>query len=106
MNNIKNKISYGETLIKDIKKGNISDYEYETTIKTIENSLNSMKDEQYQMLDFNYTQILMGSNKTLEEIIENVKKVTKEDVIYVSKFIELDTIYFMTGNESTEGVEA
>lgn len=92
--------------VEDIKNGNISDYEYETTIKTIENSLNSMRDEQYQMLDFNYTQILMGSNKTLEEIIENVKKVTKEDVIYVSKFIELDTIYFMTGNESSEGDEA
>jgi hypothetical protein len=48
----------------------------------------------------------MGSNKTLEEIIENVKKVTKEDVIYVSKFIELDTVYFMTGNENLEGDEA
>ena len=48
----------------------------------------------------------MGSNKTLEEIIENVKKVTREDVVYISKFIELDTVYFMTGNENAEGDEA
>lgn len=83
--------------VEDMKKGNISDYEINTTKKTIENSLNSMRDEQSQMLDFNYTQILTGTNRTLEEIIENVKKVTIEDVISVASKVELDTIYFMTG---------
>jgi len=85
--------------VEDMKKGNISDYEYETTIKTIENSLNSMRDEQAQMLDFNYTQILTGTKRSLEEIIENIKKVTIPDVIEVANKIELDTIYFMTGKQ-------
>ena len=82
-----------------MKNGKITAEEYETTLKTLENSLNSMRDEQAQMLDFNYTQILLGSNKTLEEIIENVKKVQISDVVDVAKYVELDTIYFMTGNE-------
>ena len=85
--------------VDDMKNGKITSEEYETTLKTIENSLNSMRDEQAQMLDFNYTQILLGSNKTLEEIIENVKKVQISDVVDVAKYVELDTIYFMTGNE-------
>ena len=85
--------------VEDMKKGNISKYEYETTIKTIENSLNSMKDEQPQMFDFNYTQILTGHNRSLEEIIENLKKVTISDVVEVADKVELDTIYFMTGNK-------
>ncbi len=85
--------------VEDIKNGKITEYEYETTLKTIENSLNSMRDEQAQMLDFNYTQILLDNNRTLEEIIENVKKVQIKDVVEVAKYIELDTIYFMTGNE-------
>ncbi len=85
--------------VEDMKNGKITVEEYETTLKTLENSLNSMRDEQAQMLDFNYTQILLGSNKTLEEIIENVKKVQISDVVDVAKYVELDTIYFMTGNE-------
>ena len=85
--------------VEDMKNGKITVEEYETTLKTLENSLNSMRDEQAQMLDFNYTQILLGSNKTLEEIIENVKKIQISDVVDVAKYVELDTIYFMTGNE-------
>jgi len=86
--------------VEDMKKGNISEYEFDTTIKTIENSLNSMKDEQAQMLDFNYTQILTGTNRTLEEIIENLKKVTVNDVVEVASKVELDTVYFMTGKQA------
>jgi len=85
--------------VEDMKRGNITEYEIETTQKTIENSLNSMNDEQSQVLDFNYTQILTGSNRTLEEIIENIKKVTIEDVTKIGSRVELDTIYFMTGNK-------
>ena len=84
----------------DMKKGNISEYEYNTTIKTLENSLNSMRDEQAQMLDFNYTQILTGNNRTLEDIIESIHKVTIDDVVKIAAKIELDTIYFMTGKNA------
>ena len=83
--------------VEDMKRGNISEYEYNTTLKTLENSLNSMKDEQAQMLDFNYTGILTGNNRTLEEVIENMKKVTISDVVNIADKVELDTIYFMTG---------
>lgn len=86
--------------IEDMKKGNISEYEYNTTIKTLENSLNSMRDEQAQMLDFNYTQILTGNNRTLEDIIEAIHKVTIDDVVEIADKIELDTIYFMTGKNA------
>ena len=86
--------------IEDMKKGNISEYEYNTTIKTLENSLNSMRDEQAQMLDFNYTQILTGNNRTLEDIIESLHKVTVSDVVQIADKIELDTIYFMTGKNA------
>lgn len=86
--------------VEDMKKGNISEYEYNTTLKTLENSLNSMRDEQAQILDFNYGQILTGNNRTLEEVIENMKKVTVEDVISVASKIELDTVYFMTGKQA------
>lgn len=83
--------------VEDMKKGNITDYEYTTTIKTIENSLNSMKDEQLSLVDFYYGQELINSDLSLENIIENMKKVTIEDVVKVAQNVKLDTIYFMKG---------
>lgn len=83
--------------VEDMKNGNITEYEYSTTIKTLVNSLNSMRDEQAQMLDFNYTQILTGNNRSLEEIIDNLSNVTISDVVGIADKIELDTVYFMTG---------
>lgn len=83
--------------VEDMKKGNITDYEYETTIKTIENSLNSMKDEQISLVDFYYGQELIDSELALEDVIENMKKVTIEDVVKVAQKVKLDTIYFMKG---------
>jgi len=83
--------------VEDMKKGNIADYEYNTTVKTIENSLNSMKDEQLSLVDFYYGQELINSDMTLEDVIENMKKVTVEDVVKVAEKVKLDTIYFMKG---------
>lgn len=85
--------------VSDMKKGNITDYEFNTTIVTIENSLNSMKDEQFQMLDYSYGQILCNKNLTIEEIIEKIKHVTIDDVVKVANKAQLDTIYFMTSKE-------
>ena len=85
--------------IEDMKKGNITDYEYNTTVKTIENSLNSMKDEQLSLVDFYYGQELINSELSLEDVIENMKKVTVEDVVKVARKVKLDTIYFMKGKE-------
>jgi predicted Zn-dependent peptidase len=85
--------------VEDMKKGNITEYEYNTTVKTIENSLNSMKDEQLSLVDFYYGQELINSDLSLEDVIENMKKVTVEDVVKVAKKVKLDTIYFMKGKE-------
>jgi len=86
--------------VKDISEGKISDYEYETTIKTLVNSLKSMKDEQVQLLDFNYSQILLGSSMKIDEIIEKIQQVTVEDVVKISERVSLNTIYFMTSRQS------
>ena len=58
-----------------------------------------MKDEQLSLLDFYYGQELIKSELTLEDVINNMKKVTVNDVIEVAKKVKLDTIYFMKGNE-------
>ena len=85
--------------LEDMKNGNISDYEFEASIKSIETGIKSLKDSQLQMVDFNLSQIIAGTKDTPDDIIEKVKKVSRQDVMDIAKYIEMDTIYFLTSNQ-------
>ncbi|MCR4434575.1 MAG: pitrilysin family protein [Clostridiales bacterium] len=96
---IKNKDRAQEIILKqieDIKNGNISDYEYDATLKTIETGLKSLRDSQLQMVDFFLSQDVAGSSDDLDSLIEKSKKVSKQDVVNIAKKIKLDTVYFLT----------
>ncbi len=82
--------------IEDIKEGSISDYEYQSAIKSIETGIESLKDSQLQVVDFYLSQYIVGTNDTPDGLIEKVKKVTVDDVISVSNKIKMDTVYFLT----------
>jgi len=84
----------------EIKEGNISDYEYESTLKTIETGIRSLRDSQLQIVDFYLGQTILNAEETFESIIERIKKVSMQEVVDVSKRIKLDTIYFLTGNSA------
>lgn len=85
--------------IDEIKSGNISDYEFESTIKAIETGINSLKDSQLQVVDFFLGQSVANTTDDFSSIIEKVKKVTKNDVIDISRKIILDTVYFLTAEK-------
>lgn len=84
--------------LEDMKNGNISDYEFESAIKSIETGIKSLKDSQLQMVDFNLSQMIAGTKDSPDDIIGKVKKVTKQDVMDIAKHIEMDMIYFLTSN--------
>ncbi|NLD49395.1 MAG: insulinase family protein [Clostridiaceae bacterium] len=82
--------------IEDIKNGNISDYEYESALKSIETGMESLKDSQLQVVDFYLSQYIVGTNDTPDTLIQKVKKVTRKDIIEAANKVKLDTIYFLT----------
>ncbi len=82
--------------LDEIQEGNISDYEFEATIKSLETGLQSLKDSQLQVVDFYLSQLISQTHDTMESLLEKIKRVTKQDVIKVSKKIQLDAIYFLT----------
>ncbi len=99
---IKEKDHAKELILKqldDIQAGNISDYELNATIKTIETGIRSLKDSQIQIVDFYLSQLIAGTHDTMEDVIEKTKCVTKQAVVNVSKKILLDTVYFLTSKE-------
>lgn len=93
--------AYDEILLqlKEIQDGNISDHEFKSSVNTIINSYNSYYDDQRALATFYLTEAVSGRNMTISDIIHDIKKVTMQDVIDVSKKIELDTVYFLMGKE-------
>ncbi len=81
--------------LEEIKEGNITDYEFEATIKSIETSIQSLKDSQLQVVDFYLSQLISQTHDTMEGLLGKIQKVTKQDVINVAKKIQLDTVYFL-----------
>lgn len=85
--------------LEDIKNGNISDYEYEASIKSMETGVKSLTDSQLQVVDFYLSQYIIGTDDGPNDIIEKVKQVTKQDVVDIADRIKLDTLYFLTSLE-------
>ena len=65
------------------------------------NDLNEIDDNPYSILIFNLKNSLR-TKKTLEEILELIKSVTKEDIIEVSNHFYLDTIFALNAGEENE----
>lgn len=96
---IKEKDHAKELILKqldEIHEGNITDYEFESTIKSLETGIQSLKDSQLQVVDFYLSQLISETHDTLEGLLEKIKRVTKQDVIDITKKIQLDTVYFLT----------
>ena len=58
-----------------------------------------MNESQESLIGYYFDQKLYDENLSLNEYIENIEKVSKEDVINIAKDVKIDTIYFLSGEE-------
>ena len=82
-----------------VKKGEFTDFEYEASLKSLRDSLNSYNDSQV-MLDTWYA--LKAGNKTLyspEEIGEKISAITRKDITNAAKGVKLHTVYTLLPKE-------
>ena len=82
-----------------MKKGEFSQNEFDSSIKSICDSLKTYYDSQ-NSLDLWYA--LKINNQNLyspEDIIEKIKQITKEDVVFAAKGVNLHTIYKLLPKE-------
>lgn len=93
--------AYNEILaqLEAVKNGDISDFEYQSSIAFLINQLESYKDDQRLMQVFSLGQKLSGTNMDIDTLKEKISRVTVEDIKRVSSNIELDTVYFLAGRE-------
>ncbi len=89
--------------LDNLKNGMFSDDDIEISKKSIKTSTESIKDSSFLISEFFFSQIMCKDIRSLEEILEEFNKVTREDIIKAAKKINIDTIYFMTGKNNMEG---
>lgn len=91
--------AYDEILaqLEEMKNGNISDLEFESSKGFIINSLSSYDDDQAAMISFYLGEKISGMNWDIEYYKNGILKVTREDVVSVMKKVHLDTVYFLEG---------
>ena len=88
--------------LEEIREGNISDQELEQTKATLSNQLRSQMDRSYEMIHYHYQSVLNGKDLPLNQLLEQVNAVQKEDVQKMAEKVQLDVIYFLRdrgGNE-------
>ncbi len=93
--------AYEETLaqLEEMKKGNISDLEFNSSKGFLINSLDSYYDSQESLISYWLNQKISASSMDIEEQKKAVSAVTLADVTAAMTKVRLDTVYFLTGKE-------
>ncbi len=81
--------------IDNMKKGIFTQEDIDVSKKSIKASMESIKDSIFLISEFFFSRELSKDGRTLEEALNDIERVTKEDIIESSNKINLDTIYFL-----------
>ncbi|MBO8155171.1 MAG: insulinase family protein [Bacillaceae bacterium] len=86
----------------DMKEGKFTDQEVEETKKLVLNQLKETLDHPYGIVEMLYHQVLAQIERSPDELLNHIRKVTKNDVEQIAEKIQLDTVYFLTNENKGE----
>ncbi|MDN4523390.1 EF-P 5-aminopentanol modification-associated protein YfmF [Fictibacillus fluitans] len=96
-NNYEKTVKIINEQLEEIRNGNITDGELEQTKAMIRNQILETVDDSTGLVEVLYHEVVSRHKRTIEEWLEGIQNVTKEQIRDVSKKIQLDTIYFLKG---------
>ena len=85
--------------LEDMKNGKISDEEFYAAKKLITASIEAIPESEEDMITFYFDQRLFDDNLTVQDYLNKINNVTKEQVIQIAKKVSMDTIYFLKNKE-------
>ena len=100
--------NYGKTLsiineqMDNMKKGDFTDEVIDQTKAVINNQLLETIDNAVGLVEVLYHNVVSPITVTIDEWLQAVPKVTREEIIAVANKVQLDTIYFLTGTEVSQ----
>ena len=84
--------------LNDLKRGKFTDSELRLTKEMLVNTTLLAQDRQNTLIEREYLKTILGTKVlSLEEWLDAINKVTKEDIIETAKTINLQSVYFMEG---------
>lgn len=91
--------AYDEILaqLEAMKNGEISEEEINASVQAIVNVLDSYYDSGRNIQSFYLNEKIAGTNRDISDVREQVRKVTKDQIVTAIRKTELDTVYFLTG---------
>ena len=81
--------------LEELKAGQFTEEDIAKSVKSIVTNTESIRDSIFLISEFFFSQILSQDRRTLEEVIEDFKKVSKEEIVEAANRLKIDTIYFM-----------
>ncbi len=81
--------------LEDMKNGDFSDEDIENAKKGIVSTIKSIEDEQDTKITYFFGQELTNSNVSLDDYINIIERVSKENIIEIANKVKIDTIYFL-----------
>ncbi len=83
-----------------IQAGDLSEEELSNTLAGLTNRIKSVQDAPGQKIHFLMQQNLGGRSDSLEEVLQKLSVVTKEQIVQVAQKLALDTIFFLAPSKS------
>ncbi|WP_028550487.1 EF-P 5-aminopentanol modification-associated protein YfmF [Paenibacillus sp. UNC451MF] len=88
--------------LEAMTKGEISETELQQTRAMITGHLREMQDSAFELVSFDFNNILSGVERSVPSLIQDVLNVDKKDIQEVANQVKLDTIYFLRDRKGGE----
>ncbi|MBU9714492.1 insulinase family protein [Bacillus tamaricis] len=88
--------------MEQMKSGNFTEDDLSQTKAVLKNQLLETMDVPRGFIELEYHNQLTTKKRQLSHWMEEIDKVTKEDIVQVAEKIQLDTVYFLKGKEETK----
>lgn len=85
--------------LKSLKEGDFTEDDIEISKKSINTSINSIRDSLFLISEYFFSQTITEDYRSLEEVISDLERVNKNEIVEAANSISLDTIYFMDENK-------
>ena len=92
--NFENTIAEIRAEIDNLKRGSFTEGDINISKQSIKANIKSIYKDKFLLSDFLLGNILIGDRRSIDEILMDIDRVSKDEIIEASKGIKVDTIYF------------
>lgn len=95
INNYEKALELIKVQVQDMKNGNFSEEDIKDAKASLENAYRSYLDEQSAIINLYMGQHILGCDDSVQQIIDNIQNVSKEEIVNVARKLEAKVIYFL-----------